>query len=105
MWGTDDRDQISWYNLHTMTEKQATNFIVADPKIAHGKPTIKGTRVMVWQILELLESGEGKEEIYEAYPSLPEGSVEAALHYAAEKAKRVSYVPFSQEVKKPQVFA
>jgi uncharacterized protein (DUF433 family) len=88
-----------------MTEKQAKEFIVADPKIAHGKPTIKGTRVMVWQILELLESGETKDKIHEAYPSLPEGAVEAALHYAAQKAKRVSYVPFSQEVKKNQVFA
>ena len=31
-------------------------YIVADPEICHGKPTYKGTRVMVWQVLEDGES-------------------------------------------------
>lgn len=57
--------------------------IVADPEICHGKPTFKGTRVMVWQILELLETGQKSGDIYRAFPNLPEGAVEAALHYAA----------------------
>ena len=69
-------------------------YIVADPKICHGTPIFKGTRVMVWQILELLEGGKQSPEIYAAYPNLPKGAVETALHYAAEKAKGVSYVPF-----------
>jgi len=79
-----------------MTEEQTSEYIISDPKIAHGKPTIKGTRVMVWQILELLESGESKDGINEEYPSLPEGSVEAALHYAAEQARRSSDVAFNK---------
>jgi hypothetical protein len=33
-------------------------YIVADPVIGHGKPTYKGTRVMVWQDLAMLERGE-----------------------------------------------
>jgi hypothetical protein len=32
-------------------------FIVADPAICHGKPTFKGTRIMVWQILDDLAEG------------------------------------------------
>ena len=32
-------------------------YIVADPKICHGKPTFKGTRIMVWQILDELAEG------------------------------------------------
>ncbi len=32
-------------------------YIVADPRICHGKPTFRGTRVMVWQVLEMLEEG------------------------------------------------
>ena len=28
--------------------------IIADPAVCHGKPTFKGTRVMVWQVLEML---------------------------------------------------
>jgi len=31
--------------------------IVADPRICHGKPTFKGTRIMVWQVLEDVAEG------------------------------------------------
>ena len=42
-------------------------FIVADPKICHGKPTYKGTRIMVWQILESLADGESVDELVKAW--------------------------------------
>jgi hypothetical protein len=32
-------------------------FIVADPEICHGKPTFKGTRIMVWQVLDDVAEG------------------------------------------------
>jgi hypothetical protein len=32
-------------------------YIVADPAICHGKPTFKGTRIMVWQVLEDVAEG------------------------------------------------
>jgi uncharacterized protein (DUF433 family) len=44
-------------------------YIVADPRVCHGKPTYKGTRVMVWQVLEALEDGESWDEICAAWPS------------------------------------
>lgn len=43
-------------------------YIVADPNICHGKPTYKGSRVMVWQVLEALEDGESWDEIVQAWP-------------------------------------
>ena len=43
-------------------------YIVADPSICHGKPTYKGSRVMVWQVLEALEAGESWDEILQAWP-------------------------------------
>lgn len=61
--------------------------VISDPNICHGKPVFKGTRIMIWQILEMLEAGEKPQEIHRAYPSLPKGSVEAALHFAV----RVKY--------------
>lgn len=79
-----------------MNKAQLNKYIVADPAICHGKPTFKGTRVMVWQVLELLEEGESFQEIYKAYPNLPKGAIKSALHYAAEKAKKASYAPFKQ---------
>ena len=78
--------------------------IILDPATCHGKPVIAGTRIMVWQILELLKSGETPKAIYTAYPTLPPHSIEAALHYAAQKAKSEYYVPFTEE-KQTQVFA
>jgi hypothetical protein len=32
-------------------------YIVADPEICHGKPTFKGTRIMVWQVLNDVAEG------------------------------------------------
>ncbi|MBE0544672.1 MAG: DUF433 domain-containing protein [Verrucomicrobia bacterium] len=32
-------------------------YIVADPEVCHGKPTFKGTRIMVWQVLEDVADG------------------------------------------------
>jgi len=78
--------------------------IIADPQICHGKPVITGTRIMVWQILELLEAGGEQKDIYAAYPSLPQNSIEAVLHFAAQRAKSESYVPFIKE-NPTQIFA
>ena len=46
-------------------------FIVSDPEICHGKPVIKGTRVPVMIIIEMLKRGYSPEEIHEEYPSVP----------------------------------
>jgi uncharacterized protein (DUF433 family) len=61
---------------------EINKYIVADSEICHGKPTFKGTRIMVWQILEMLENGAVAEEIFEAFPSLTQNHIRAALQYA-----------------------
>lgn len=78
--------------------------VIVDSRICHGKPVIAGTRVMVWQILELLESGLKPDDVQKAHPTLPKGSVEAALHYAAERVRSIEYVPFTSNPQ-PYVFA
>ena len=42
-------------------------YIVADPAICHGKPTFKGTRIMVWQVLDELAHGMVPEDIVKAW--------------------------------------
>jgi uncharacterized protein (DUF433 family) len=42
-------------------------YIVADDRICHGKPTYKGTRIMVWQILQALARGESIDELVRAW--------------------------------------
>ncbi len=68
---------------------QYNKYIVADPDICHGKPTFAGTRIMVWQVLELLEAGVPVEDIVgdDYYPQLTKQHVEAALNYAGTRAK------------------
>ena len=61
--------------------------IVIDSDICHGKPTFKGTRIMVWQVLEMVENGATVKEIIEAFPSLTPDAVKAALHYATGLAR------------------
>jgi uncharacterized protein (DUF433 family) len=42
-------------------------YIVADPEICHGKPTFKGTRIMVKNVLELVAEGHDWDWISAAY--------------------------------------
>ncbi len=58
-------------------------FISVDPAVCHGKPCFKGTRIMVYLVLEMLEEGAPTAEILQAYPSLSAEHIKAALHYAA----------------------
>ncbi len=60
-----------------------TEFIVVDPKICSGKPVIRGTRIMVKNILGMLAGGYTLDQILTAYPELTREMVQAALEYAA----------------------
>ena len=42
-------------------------YIVADPEICHGQPTFRGTRIMVWQVLEMVADGIAWETIIEEH--------------------------------------
>jgi uncharacterized protein (DUF433 family) len=59
-------------------------WIVSDPNICSGKPTIKGTRIMVKNILGMMAGGYTVEKIVSAYPELTQEMVMAALEYAAQ---------------------
>lgn len=68
--------------------------IQVDPRVCHGKPCIKGTRVMVSVILDNLAAGESSAAILRSYPSLQSADIPAALSYAAELAReRIVPVP------------
>ncbi len=77
--------------------------VIMDPQICHGKPVIEGTRVMVVQILELLEAGFTEKQIYNSYPTLPAGSVQKALHFAAQKLESNDYLKYDKKAN-PHVF-
>jgi uncharacterized protein (DUF433 family) len=59
------------------------NRIVTDPEICGGRPTIRGTRMRVSDVVDLLAAGETRAVILEDYPYLVDEDISAALHYAA----------------------
>lgn len=58
--------------------------ITINPNILVGKPVIKGTRISVEMILDLLAAGWTTEKILENYPSLNSDDIRACLAYASE---------------------
>jgi uncharacterized protein (DUF433 family) len=75
--------------MHPLLERISIN-----PKVCGGKPCIKGTRIWVSLILDLLASGMGEEELLAEYPGLAHDDVLAAIAYGAEAAReRIVPVP------------
>lgn len=59
------------------------DWIIVDPAVCGGKPIIRGTRIMVKNILGMIAGGYTLRQILQAYPELTQEMVEAALKYAA----------------------
>ena len=58
--------------------------ITVDPKVLIGKPVIRGTRMSVEFIVDLLAAGWTHEQILASYPHITEHDIRACLAYAAE---------------------
>ena len=68
--------------------------ISIDPQVCGGKPCIKGTRIWVSLILDLLASGMPEPELLAEYPALSHEDILAAIAYGAEAAReRIIPVP------------
>ena len=63
--------------------------ISVNPRICHGKPCIKGTRIMVSIILDYLEAGETGEEILRQYPTLRHADIQAAIENTKSPCGRI----------------
>lgn len=57
--------------------------IVSNPNVCSGKACIKGTRIPVHVILDLLAAGESFEGIKRAYPNVTDEDIRACLNYAS----------------------
>jgi len=69
------------------------NRISVDPDICHGKPCIRGTRIMVTVILDNLAEGLSLAEIVAEYPPLVIEDVQAAIAYAAMLTREEEFIP------------
>ncbi len=61
--------------------------IVSDPSVLGGKPCIRGTRISVEFILELIASGSSRDDIIRGWPNLTTEDVEEAVLYTARFLK------------------
>ena len=58
--------------------------IVLDTQVLVGKPTVRGTRIAVELIIDLLAQGWTQEQLLDSYPSLTPEDIRACLAYASE---------------------
>jgi len=82
--GYSDRKES---NMNPLLER-----ISVDPNVCFGKPCIRGHRIWVSLILDMLASGMSIPEILKDYPTLEELDIRAAIAYGAEMSRN-RYVP------------
>lgn len=68
--------------MHPLLER-----ISVDPAVCFGKPCIRGTRIWVSLLLDLLSNGMAIDEILAEYPQLTADDIRAAIAYGAEMAR------------------
>ncbi len=80
-----------------MNDQDMHERIVCDPKIMVGKPVIKGTRISVDFILNLLAHGATSEEILEEYEGLAPEDIRACLLFASQSVSNATFLPLEAE--------
>ncbi len=70
-----------------MNTSHLGRYVVSDPRICHGKPTFRGTRIMVWQVLEMVAEGKPWETIVDEWGgSVSKEAIAEAVHMAVGSA-------------------
>lgn len=80
-----------------MSDQQLLQRIVSDPNVLVGKPVIKGTRLSVEYILNLLAHGSSVEEILVEYTGLKEQDIQACLLFASQSLSSTAFMPLEKE--------
>jgi uncharacterized protein (DUF433 family) len=81
-----------------MATQWLSDRITIDPERCSGRPTIRGTRMRVLDILEMLGDGMSEADILSEFPDLEQEDVRAALKFAAEGVELMRFPPeLSQE--------
>jgi len=77
------------------TEMEWNERIILDPDILLGKPVIKGSRLSVEFIIDLMAQGWSEAELFLNYPGLSQGDIQACLAYASMTLKLEKVYPFN----------
>jgi len=79
----------------SQTRRELLGRISVDPEVCFGKPCIRGHRIWVSLILDMLADGMTVSEILENYPGITEADVRACIGYGSEMS-RERYVEISK---------
>jgi uncharacterized protein (DUF433 family) len=80
-----------------MTDQELLARITLDPKIVVGKPVVRGTRLTVEFILNLLAHGATVEEIIDEYDGLTMEDIRACLLFATKALGGTDFMPLTVE--------
>lgn len=78
-----------------MTDEQLLERIVINPKLMAGKPVIKGTRLSVEYIINLLAHGTTAIEILQEYQNLTLEDIQACLLFASKSMSNTTFMPLN----------
>ena len=78
-----------------MEDQQLLERLTMNPKIMVGKPIIKGTRLTVEYILNLLAHGATVTEVLEEYPGLTQEDIQACLLFATKSLEDTAFMPLA----------
>ena len=81
-----------------MTDQQLLERITCDPKVMVGKPVIRGTRLTVDYVLNLLAHGSTVDEILDEYGGLKREDIRACLLFASRSLADASFMPLIEGV-------
>jgi uncharacterized protein (DUF433 family) len=82
-----------------MTDQQLLERITLDPTVMAGKPVIKGTRLTVGFILNLLAHGATAAEIIKEYEGLTEEDIQACFLFAKDSLEQTDFMPLVTETR------
>ena len=80
-----------------MKDDQLLERIVLDPKVMVGKPVIRGTRLTVDYVLNLLAHGATEQEILAEYKGLKDEDIRACFLFATKALKDTDFMPLAAE--------
>ena len=80
-----------------MKDKQLLDRIVLDPKVMVGKPVIRGTRLTVDFILNLLAYGTTEDDILDEYKGLEIEDIQACFLFATKFLKNTDFMPLMEK--------
>jgi uncharacterized protein (DUF433 family) len=79
-----------------MNEQLLLHRIACDPQVVAGKPVIRGTRLSVEYILNLLAHDSTIEEILDEYDGLTREDIQACLLFASQSLGNTSFMPLAE---------